>query len=242
MKQTRLHSLPVAAIALLALVATACGSPDTRGDTTSPGSDDAAARSYVRQVWDLGEPVSGIESSALYALAMDTITFDPSVGKAQRVCGGSQRCFAHFMSVANQKPGPRTLGPDGTIVARLENIGNAAGANNGLEKKYGLPRAAKNTVYLMIAFAEPNDEWRWEIYSAVKDAPAGSRPIRISGGRMINCNHPPGPVRERGRFRTCDSLRVAGTTTGTTTGGPLFPPDEEPGWLSCSAGCCTAGQ
>jgi len=229
---TRITSvLRTAAAALAGLVLSGCGGSEEPPAVAAAAAP--AARTYIRPVWDLPGDIANMSSAHLYALAVDTLVFDPGTNQ-KRKCNAAA-CDGQFVSVANQRPGPGNLGPDGTIVARLEN----RNTGNAPEKIYGTPKRGGNTNYYMIAFRDSAREWRWAIYSATRNAAANVKPQKISEGFWQTCKHPGNHVRERGRFRTCAGFPPT-TTTAADTMGAVIVVDEEPGWLSCSAGCCTA--
>jgi hypothetical protein len=222
----RTTSLPHLLCILGTGAALGCGAPSD----DAPAAAMAAARTIPG---DLGQPYDQISSDSLWKTGEDLyyVTTDTQARK----CATGQ-CMAQIMAVANQKFDSLNIGPNGTIVARLMNYGRRqTGANAGVERVYQFGHTPDDQkVYYLIAYGSGSG-WRW----TVREAARGNMALaaETASGSWTTCKHKPGNSpshpKAKSKFWKCDETVVAGT---------VRDPELDPGWLDCSAGCCTAGQ
>ena len=140
-------------------------------------------------------------------------------------CVGGQRTSVRIDAVADADSlGPGSVGPYGTVAARLINRGQ------GIENRYGMQGGGRQ-VYALIVM--PGGEtWRLEEL----DQQGGSWSHRaIASGRLNGCGHP--FVRgARADFKTC-AQASGGLTFSLVSNAQGF---DAPMWISCASGCCTA--
>jgi hypothetical protein len=156
-------------------------------------------------------------------------------------------CKGRIDAVRDQIPGPASISANGTIVARLVNLGRD-GVDDGTENRYGT--AAGQRDFYIIALKN-GDSWSWSVREAIR---AGTAPPReTASGTWTVCRHDPtNPGHPKGRSQFASCSGAAGDEELMRSAGPRIPRDFataivaynplDPGWLSCSDGCCTAGQ
>lgn len=132
-------------------------------------------------------------------------------------------CLGRIDAVRDQTPGAGSISGYGTIVARLVNLGGNRG-NEGPENRYQTGRGQQ--VFYLMALKQANG-WSWTVREAARGA--RTTPRETASGAWTVCRHDPATENHpkgRSRFASCAASAGAG----------------DPGWLSCSDGCCTAGQ
>jgi hypothetical protein len=140
-------------------------------------------------------------------------------------CASGQRTSVRIDAVADADSlGPGSVGPYGTVAARLINRGQ------GTETRYGM-RGGGRQVHVLIVMPG-GESWRLEEL----DQQAGTWSHRtIASGRLNGCNHP--FVRgARADFKTC-AQATGGATFSLASATQGF---DAPMWISCASGCCTA--
>ena len=195
---------------------------------------------------DLPRPLANMSSGQLFAFG-SRLRFDN--GPVQdRVCARGA-CKGRIDAVRDQTPGPATISANGTIVARLVNLGRGdGGADEGPEERYRTARGQHD--FYLIALKTPTG-WAWTVRVAVRNGVGA--PVETAAGNWVACQHDPNnPNHPKGRsqFASCsgttrddDLVRAAGPRAPreyTIAQQPNNPLD--PGWLTCTDGCCTAGQ
>jgi hypothetical protein len=195
---------------------------------------------------DLPKPLAQMTSGELWS-AGNGLGYDNGPVQGRDCARGA--CMGRIDAVRNQTPGAGYISPNGTIVARLVNLGRAqGGADDGAEARYGMQKDGGARRYYLIALRN-GDGWSWTVREAT---PNGSTPpIETASGTWVTCSHNPnmaGHPKGRSEFASCgaaggddDALQTGGPSLPHTDGSShLFPP-RDPGWLTCTDGCCTAG-
>ena len=211
----RLLSLSgVVAVAALALGA-------TRATST------AATR--VALPGDLPKPLAEMTSGELWEVGQ-RLGYDNGPVQNRNCARGA--CMGRVDAIRDQVAGPGNISANGTIVARLMNLGRQnSGEDDGPESIYGTERDGSARFYIV---ALPVDGgWRWTVRKAVRND--GGAPAETRSGNWITCRHDPNnPTHPKGRS---EFARCPGPQGGA---GGRFPPND-PAWVECSDGCCTAG-
>ena len=176
---------------------------------------------------DLPRPLGEISSNELFEFGQ-SLRFDNGPVQ-QRICARAG-CNGRVDGVRDQVPGPANISANGTIVARLVNLGRPGdGQDEGAEAVYRTERSEQSAFYIVAV--RSGSGWSWTVRRAVRGQ-AGA-PDEMSSGTWVSCRHDPNnPNHPRGKseFARCPGQGGAGT---------LFPPDD-PAWITCSDGCCTA--
>ena len=118
----------------------------------------------------------------------------------------------------------------GTIVMKMTNTGPASAPT---EFMFGLE--AGNFEYYMVAKKKSSD-MSWELYRVPTDDPNAEPTLTKSGDFAACPGHTQRPS-AKGEFSTCDKAPHTNNTPGALRGG-----ESDPAWMTCSAGCCTAGE
>ena len=215
-------------------VAFSCGGGDVDGGTAG-ASAGATASAPLSPPVNLGTSIDLMSDGQLWdaGVALNG-HWDPGTPQP-RTCatGGPGGCRGVIDAIKNYTPGPATVDANGTIVARLRNLGAPGNLDRGSESLYKMdfengPDAKR---YYIIARPVSGGGWNWSVRVAVKGGTTVPPAATDSGSWHVcpeTSPHPPG----RSAFFQCD----------TTAGGGLAYDPRDPGWLSCSSGCCTAGQ
>lgn len=196
---------------------------------------------------DLPQPLAQMTAGDLFAFGA-SLRFDN--GPVQDRDCSRGRCLGRIDAVVDQVPGPGSISANGTIVARLVNLGGRDG-NEGPESRYQTARG-QSEFYLVALKAGAG--WTWTVREAVRNGE--TQPRETASGSWTVCRHDPAnPGHPKGRSQFASCSGSAGTDDGQgllRSAGPRSPRDYalslapynpgDPGWLSCSDGCCTAGQ
>jgi len=178
---------------------------------------------------DLPVALGQITSDQLFQFGR-TLRFDNGPVQ-QRICARAG-CNGRVDGVRDQVPGPANISDNGTIVARLVNLGRAgSGEDEGDEAVYHTARENGQVDFYIVA-VKSRSGWSWSIRRAVRGET--TPPAELASGNWISCRHDPNnPNHPRGKseFARCPNQGGAGA---------LFPPND-PAWITCSDGCCTAG-
>jgi hypothetical protein len=157
-------------------------------------------------------------------------------------------CLGRIDAVREQTPGPSSISANGTIVARLVNLGGGQG-NEGPENRYQTARGQQD--FYLIAL-KTSTGWSWTVREAVRNE--STAPRETASGSWTVCRHDPSIAshpKGRSQFASCSGnagsgeelMRAAGPRAPRDYALSLLPYNPgDPGWLSCSDGCCTAGQ
>lgn len=175
---------------------------------------------------DLPKPLAQMTSDELWN-AGQALGFDNGPVQNRNCERGG--CMGRVDAVGNQSPGPNNISANGTIVARLMNLGRQGGGeDDGPENIYRTERDGSARFYII---ALPVDGgWRWTVRKAVRGD--GNAPVETASGNWVTCRHDPNnPTHPKGRS---EFARCSGGAGG------YFPPND-PAWITCSDGCCTAG-
>lgn len=156
-----------------------------------------------------------------------------------RKCGGMPMndCQARFDAVPNQLPAPGNVSVNGTIVARIVNVGGPGGVNRGEESRYKAQLRGGKRHFLLIAQSDGAGGWSWSVREARKNRSALSTPLASGNWEVCTLDrtlagHPQG----ESQFAKCPH-RPPGPSPMSTMYDTF-----DPGWLHCmSSGCCTAG-
>jgi hypothetical protein len=197
-------------------------------------------------VVDLSKDINAMTQGELWQAVFALNGFwDPGV-PYRRDCaqGGSGTCLGRIDAVRDTVPGPSDVSTNGTIVARLWNLGAVqGGGDRGAEQKYGIIRVTGvDTAYVIIAKPDGAGGWTWSVREAVRGGSSMPPRETVPGGAWITCdtswpNHPSG----KSAFYWCPAA-----LTQNGAGAPEYPTlrlynPRDPGWLDCDSGCCTAG-
>jgi hypothetical protein len=194
---------------------------------------------------DLPKPLSQMTAGELFAFGA-SVRFDNGPVQDRGCARGP--CLGRIDAVREQTPGPGSISANGTIVARLANLGGNQG-NEGPENRYQTARGQQE--FYLIALRQ-GDGWSWSVREATRNGP--DAPRETASGAWTVCRHDPSnPNHPKGRSQFASCTANAGTGEELTrAAGPRMPRDyalsllayspNDPGWLSCSDGCCTAGQ
>lgn len=186
---------------------------------------------------DLPDPIGTMTAGQLFTEG-GKLSFVGGPWQSRNCEKGS--CKARIQAVKGQSPGPSTVSTKGTIVARLQNRGSLLGyKDEGKEELYELRRFGDDkSVYYLVAIGDGSGGWTWGIYQATENGTAIVTPVK--SGAWTDCtrdtgnaSHPKG----ESEFARCPHPTVAGGQAQAMTYSPI-----DPGWLECSAGCCTAGE
>lgn len=192
---------------------------------------------------DLPKPPAQMTSAELFAFGA-SLRFDNGPVQERTCARGG--CMGRIDAVRDQVPGPALISANGTIVARLVNLGRD-GVDDGPENRYGT--APGQNEFYVIAL-KSGDGWTWSVREAVRNA--GNAPRETVSGTWTTCRHDPNnPSHPKGRSQFASCTTGAGEVELTRAAGPRPPRDNaaahivlnplDPGWLICSDGCCTAG-
>jgi hypothetical protein len=184
-----------------------------------------------------GELKKGFEAMS----AADFVSFAshlPFTGGAERgrMCSGTPECDAgtartsgHVEAVDQNPISSSNIPTDGVIISRFENTGKFT------ERRYGL--AAGAVAYLI---ALPSDDstttGRW----VLAEVDGGSKRI-LASGHVGSCGHGAYPGKPQADFRSCASASAAHSEGMTANSASFRTGDNDPIWISCETGCCTAG-
>jgi hypothetical protein len=194
---------------------------------------------------DLPKPLAQMTSDELFAFGA-SLRFDNGPVQDRDCARGG--CLGRIDAVREQTPGPGSISANGTIVARLVNLGGRDG-NEGPESRYQTARGRQE--FYLIALKTANG-WSWTVREAARNG--SDAPRETASGTWTVCRHDPAnPGHPKGRSQFASCTGNAGASDELMrSAGPRIPGDfavsllpynpGDPGWLSCSDGCCTAGQ
>ncbi|MEX2177080.1 MAG: hypothetical protein WD801_00120 [Gemmatimonadaceae bacterium] len=210
-----------------------------------------ASHSRTALPGDLPKPLGQMTSDELWA-AGNGLRFDNGPVQGRECQKGA--CMGRVDAVRDQQPGAGTISPNGTIVARLVNLGRPSGGDDdGPENRYGMGRGG-NAEFYIIALRDGESGWRWTVREAIRNN-AGA-PRETASGSWVTCAHTPStPGHPKGRSEFASCSTQAGDDAEASASGPRAPADHshssavpttynprDPAWLTCTDGCCTAGQ
>jgi hypothetical protein len=178
---------------------------------------------------DLPKPLAQMTSGELWDVGQ-RLGYDNGPVQARNCARGG--CMGRVDAIRDQVAGPGNISANGTIVARLVNLGRQdGGEDDGAENIYRTEREGSARFYLI---ALPVDGgWRWSVRKAV--AGDGGPATETAAGNWVTCRHDRNnPAHPKGRS---EFARCPGPQGGA---GGHFPPND-PAWVECSDGCCTAG-
>lgn len=234
-------------LSALVSVGGACVDRDTAGE---PDTSKTPVPEKFRPTV-MTEPVATMSGAALWAFATDSTIWSDSV-EADRLCAPEVsecnkqinakkvrvRIWAHK---AAKDVHDSTAGEHGTLVAKMENIGDAK------ERMYGLER---ENVYLLFLYKGNDTSGVYQLVEVKKDSTHAHRVAQR--GTQIRCNHerqwqkswatfsgcedgipdpPPYIVASRG-FSLIKTAYAASAAMDAAT---------SPAWITCPSGCCTSG-
>jgi hypothetical protein len=138
-------------------------------------------------------------------------------------CGRGKRTNVRIDAVSDADSlGPGTVGPNGTVAARVINRGQDA------EGRYGMQGGGR--MYYFLVVMPGGATWRLEELDT-----QGRTHRAVASGRLVGCNHrfTPGA---RADFKTCASAGGRSTISLVS----FAQGTDDPMWISCASGCCTA--
>lgn len=138
-------------------------------------------------------------------------------------CGRGKRTSVRIDAVADADSlGPGSVGANGTVAARVINRGEDS------ESRYGMQGGGRHAYFLIVM--PGGTSWRLE------EVDNGARTHRaVATGRLVACNHR--FVRgARADFKTC-ATAGGGSTISLVS---FAQGTDDPMWISCASGCCTA--
>jgi hypothetical protein len=119
----------------------------------------------------------------------------------------------------------------GTVVVRMHNLGKAAQIEDVYKIKGGTYR------YYMIAHTVSSTQMNWTLH----EVPQGKTAHKVAEGSWTGCEKYDHPTDRQAdaMFTTCLKAHAADTTKKGN--GKRFDDPTDPAWMTCSDGCCTAG-
>lgn len=120
---------------------------------------------------------------------------------------------------------PAKAGPNGTIIARIDNGGPGTQPDN----RYGTRPAANQTFYLVVDTAGT-----WSVIALIRlgNAPPQIAPTPKAGGFSVCQAGPKTP--SRARFNDCPHLTGSEQDTSVAS----TPRNGDSDWITCEQGCC----
>lgn len=194
--------------------------------TLALGAAKAPTRAQLPLDGDLPRPLADLSSNELFEFGQ-SLRFDNGPVQ-QRICARAG-CNGRVDGVRDQVPGAGNISANGTVVARLVNLGRPGdGQDEGAEAVYRTERQ-EQAAYYIVALRSANG-WTWTVRKAVRGQSGPTE--EMSSGNWVSCRHDPNnPTHPRGKS---EFARCPGQGAGA-----LFPPND-PAWITCSDGCCTA--
>lgn len=237
----RVPRLGVLAVVAAAAVGVACQGREGQTDSlhTTPGTKAAAALAAPRIL--PGALPMDIDSMPTDSIQRFVNALRLNGGPSQPRNCSAGACRAKLDAVDGQRD---IIGYDadgngfGTLVIRAQ---NEASSKSNEEAKYGLKGGG--TWYFFVAHKVDSLAMSWTLHQWEP----GNNPRKVSQGSFTECEHeePESPTVATALFRKCtDPYVPVGATKATkataTKGAPAIDADS-PGWMTCSDGCCTAG-
>lgn len=232
----RTRSSRILGTVAVVLTLSACGRVEKAAPPTPP-----------KPVVDLPKDINQMTAGELWEAGNQLTPFWDRGEPTHRNCaqGGAGGCIGRIDAVKDTTPGPGSVSPFGTIVARLENLGaQGTGADRGPEQKYRMEKETgpDDKKYYIIARPDGSGGWTYSVRVAIKNStkvPSDS----TAWGSWLTCsstypNHPT----TKSAFFWCPSTLMTSSLTAEELASPRVYNPLDPGWLECSAGCCTAGQ
>lgn len=191
-------------------------------DPNLPKSIDAMT---AGELWDAADPVG--------------FTLGPY---QERDCAQGT-CEGRFDAVAGQVPGPGTVTANGTIVARIVNAGGGLfSGNRGEEQRYKATLRGGNRRYYVIARSDGSGGWSWSVREAIRNGTSLAR--ETARGTWTTCaldSSNPDHPRSKSQFAKCPHGADNDDANGSGEALRMIYSRVDPGWLTCTEGCCTAG-
>jgi len=224
-----------AAVLVAALFVSSCTQRSESGDTTA-GSTVGAK---ITNPGDLPDDLTNMSATDLedFARKIDSI-----VGTEQpRRCRGTPQCDAgtgRTMAqvqtfVGQEKLDLQNVGQHGTLVMRLRNTR----PGGGREARYDLLPGAH--VYYVIASKAQDGSLTWTMQELILSGPNPQKGRTMPGAwRECGEDHTP-PANQLPQFWACPGI-ISATAAGRPSG-RVGDPLTDPAWMTCSDGCCTAG-
>lgn len=242
-QRSKVFTTALLAGVVVALLA-GCGRGEGTGGTTTGAVGAASApRTFPG---DLPDPIDDMTDGDLWTATTGLPTIATSTPQ-ERKCGTPAKdCWGMIAAVDRPAPGPSNISANGSVVAILTNLGNAptGGTDVGAERLYGTEMNAGKR-FLLVAVMDGTD-WRWQVRVAVDGGTTKPAAMTKDGAWKVceenaqtDNDHPKG----KSAFYKCKKYKplVAGDSA-TTVANWMRNDPLAPGWLDCSAGCCTAGQ
>lgn len=247
MTQGKRTSVSILLLSAVLIVGVACSggvTPETTDTTGTTAVEDTFSPTVMTA------DVETIPGDSLWAYVTDAGIWSDSV-EADRFCAEVSDCnkqldtkkvkvrvWAHkaAKNVHDSKAGAR-----GTLVAKMENIGDAK------ERMYGLE---PNNVYLVFIYPGNDTSGVYRLVPISKAA--GHRKGAIQEGTQIRCNHPGPWPQSWATFASCADGRPTPPSYITASKGFSLVKtayaagfqtlaDSKPLWITCPSGCCTSG-
>lgn len=222
-------------VAIAGLVLAGCTSqPDSGAGGTARGTTASATATALPGALD-----SNITKYSSVGIRNFVAGLNPVLGPNQERCSvAPPGCNPKTRAQIAVYDGQQGVGPAnangnngyGTIVMKMTNTGPASAPT---EFMFGLKPG--NYVYYMVAYTQGTG-MRWELYEVRTDDP-NAKPTSIKTGDFAAC---PGHTQRpsaKGEFSTCDKAPHTTNTPAALSGA-----ESDPAWMTCSAGCCTAGE
>lgn len=246
MRRSKRTGVNIILFSTLVVVGGACGrGTDGKPDTSTAEVPETFSPTVMPQ------DVATMSGAALWAFATDSTIWSDSV-EAERLCAAQVsdctkqldrkkvrvRIWAHK---AAKDVHDSAAGTNGTLVAKMENIGDAK------ERMYGLE---PGNVYLIVLYPGDDSSGVYQLVEVKKDSTHAHRVTQR--GTQIRCNHertwrvswatfsgceegipepPPYVVASRG-FSLVKTAYAASVASNA---------ESAPGWITCPSGCCTSG-
>lgn len=247
MTQGKRTSASILLLSAVLIVGAACGDGDTSGGTDTvviPGPE-ATTGPIV-----LSQAVATMSGDSLWAFATDTSLWSDSVA-ADRHCADGSGCTSQLNTKkvrvhiwahkAAKDVHDSAAGPHGTLVAKMENIGDAK------ERMYGM---APGNVYLLLIYPGTDTSGVYRLVEVSKTPPHVHRVVQT--GTQIRCNHPGPWEASWATFVSCADGRPTPPPYVTASRGfdlvkTAYAASFEtlshskPAWITCPSGCCTSG-
>jgi hypothetical protein len=155
-------------------------------------------------------------------------------GPQARTCNGGKACKAQLSAIEGQQeiaPVDADGNGYGTVVVRMQNLGSATQVEDVYKIKGGTFR------YYMIAHTASPTSMTWTLH----EVPQGKQARKVAHGSWTGCpkyDHASTRPAEA-MFTTCQKAHAIGDTAKGS--GKNFDDPIDPTWMTCSDGCCTAG-
>ena len=177
----------------------------------------------------LPNPVGEMSPTAFHELTT-SLTWTGGTD-VERRCTGTADCDAGIARTSvridatpdSRFVGPKTADANGVIVARIKNNGAFQATMYGFK-----PGPFE---YYFIVYGNKTGSATWSLEEV--NTSAGFSHTSIATGTMKGCGHAPAKA-SKASFQSCDH-------SSSAIGSSLREGGDQPGWVSCSEGCCTFG-